>query len=275
MTAGLMLPVARAILSFLAKIDTTSWTSRYPNTRIARIHTGDPGSDGTANISQADASWQAIAFTSSFPYSNPAQLSTYPVWTNGGVSETVTHVVVAAGTPTSPGSILFSVALGNPVPWLTGARLTLSSLAIPPFPPGVFDNNITVVGLPVDWHRTLAGIVTPNTPTTGTRELRFVTGPPGKYSNNNNASVSGSWPAPAFALNATDASFYLTAPTAPVSSAADQTISGIVTTYAGSTDSTGEFHRMAAQVDIPVAVSAGDTMSLTSFTCAMTAGIAT
>lgn len=92
-----------------------------------RLHTGDPGSAGTSNnavgsttrvqASFAAASGGAIALT-----------GTFPQWTNGGTSETITHVSV--WTAATSGNFLFSASLSATRAWVSGDTFVLTALGV-------------------------------------------------------------------------------------------------------------------------------------------------
>src|SRR5690348_15144421 len=57
-----------------------------------QAHTGDPGAAGTANVSVGDPTRKAI--NHSAPAGVSMALSNTPTYTNGGTSETLTHISV-------------------------------------------------------------------------------------------------------------------------------------------------------------------------------------
>lgn len=94
---------------------------------FVKLHTGDPGAAGAGNaavgsttrvaVTQAAASGGAIA-----------QNGTSPVWTNGGTSETLTHISVWDAS--SAGNFLYSVALTASQAWVSTNTFTLTSLGV-------------------------------------------------------------------------------------------------------------------------------------------------
>jgi phosphopantothenoylcysteine synthetase/decarboxylase len=92
-----------------------------------KLHTGDPGAAGASNaavgsttrvaLTQAAASGGAIAMN-----------GTAPVWTNGGTSETITHISV--WDDSSAGNFLYSVALTASQAWVSGNTLTLQTCGV-------------------------------------------------------------------------------------------------------------------------------------------------
>lgn len=95
---------------------------------FAQLHTGDPGVAGTANVSAGDTTRQSFVFSDSSGGS-ALSLGTPPsAWTNGGTSETLTHVSV--WTASSGGTFLFSVALTASKAWAASDTFTLNSLGV-------------------------------------------------------------------------------------------------------------------------------------------------
>ena len=93
---------------------------------FVQLHTGDPGAAGTSNISVGSATRNSFVFSSSSSGS-ALSLSTAPsAWTNGGTSETLTHISV--WTASSAGTFLFSVALTASKAWASADTFTLATL---------------------------------------------------------------------------------------------------------------------------------------------------
>lgn len=94
---------------------------------FVKLHTGDPGANGTANaaagsttrvaVTQGAAAGGAIAMT-----------GTQPQWTNGGTSETISHVSVWDAI--TSGNFLYSVALTASQAWAAGNTFTLTGLGV-------------------------------------------------------------------------------------------------------------------------------------------------
>jgi hypothetical protein len=53
---------------------------------------------------------------------------TQPVWTNGGTTETISHISVWDAITT--GNFIYSAALTTPQAWVSTNTLTLTSLAV-------------------------------------------------------------------------------------------------------------------------------------------------
>lgn len=93
-------------------------------TVYVQLHTGEPGASGTANVSVGSTT--RVAVTQSTPASAAMAINgTNPAWTNGGTSETITHI--SHWTAASAGSFLYSVAVTASKAWGTGDGLTLTS----------------------------------------------------------------------------------------------------------------------------------------------------
>lgn len=93
---------------------------------FAQLHTGDPGAAGTANVSAGSTTRNSFTFAASASGSALALSGTPAAWTNGGTTETLTHISV--WTAASGGSFLFSVALAASRAWSASDQFTLSTL---------------------------------------------------------------------------------------------------------------------------------------------------
>lgn len=93
-----------------------------------QLHTGDPGAAGTSNISVGSTTRNSFVFSSSSSGS-ALSLGTPPsAWTNGGTSETITHVSV--WTASTSGTFLYSVALTTPKAWASGDQYNQNTLGV-------------------------------------------------------------------------------------------------------------------------------------------------
>lgn len=91
-----------------------------------QLHTGDPGAAGTANVSVGSTTRNSFVFSSSSSGS-ALSLGTAPsAWTNGGTSETLTHISV--WTAASAGTFEFSVALTAQKAWASGDQYNQNTL---------------------------------------------------------------------------------------------------------------------------------------------------
>jgi hypothetical protein len=93
---------------------------------FAQLHTGDPGAAGTANISVGSTTRNTFTFAASASGSALALSGSPAAWTNGGTSETLTHLSV--WTASTAGTLLFSVALTASKAWASADSFTLTSL---------------------------------------------------------------------------------------------------------------------------------------------------
>jgi len=91
-----------------------------------KLHTGDP-STGSANAAAGSTSRPQVTFSAA---SNGAiaLTGTQPVWTNGGTSETVTHISVWDSA--TAGNLLWTAQLSTPKSWASGDTLTLTSCGL-------------------------------------------------------------------------------------------------------------------------------------------------
>jgi hypothetical protein len=94
---------------------------------FAQLHTGDPGAAGTANVSAGSTTRNSFVFSDSSAGS-ALSLGTPPAaWTNGGTSETLTHISV--WTASTSGTLLFTVALTVSRAWASADTFTLATLS--------------------------------------------------------------------------------------------------------------------------------------------------
>lgn len=92
-----------------------------------KLHTGDPGSAGAGNA--AVGSTTRLAATFSAPSAGALALSaTIGPWTNGGTSETISHVSVWDAS--TAGNFLFAAAVGTPQAWASGNQLNATALGL-------------------------------------------------------------------------------------------------------------------------------------------------
>jgi hypothetical protein len=93
---------------------------------FVQMHTGDPGAAGTANVSVGSTARNSCVLSSSTGGSSLSLATPPSAYTNGGTSETLTHLSV--WTASSAGTFLFSVVLTVPKPWASADQFTLSTL---------------------------------------------------------------------------------------------------------------------------------------------------
>lgn len=94
---------------------------------FVKLHTGDPGSAGASNAAVGSATRVTVAFAA--PSGNAIALTgTQPSWTNGGTSETLTHISVWDAI--TAGNFDLSAALTSSQAWASGNTFTLTSLSV-------------------------------------------------------------------------------------------------------------------------------------------------
>jgi hypothetical protein len=98
-----------------------------PTGLFVKLHTADPGAAGAT--AAAAGSTTRVAVTEAAPSGGAiAMTGTQPSWTNGGTSETLTHISVWDAA--SAGNFLFSAALTATQAWASGNTFTLTSLGV-------------------------------------------------------------------------------------------------------------------------------------------------
>lgn len=115
--------IATPLLNAAARA--TNWTA--PIAQFVKLHVGDPGAAGANNA--AAGSTTRVVMTYAAPSGNAvAQTGTSPVWTNGGTTETLTHISVWDAV--TAGNFLYSIALTSSQAWVSGNTFTLTSASI-------------------------------------------------------------------------------------------------------------------------------------------------
>lgn len=92
-----------------------------------QLHTGDPGAAGTTAISVGSTS-RVLATMASASGGANSLTSMASSWTNGGTSETLSHI--SGWTAASAGTFDWSAALTASQAWASGNTFSLTSLAI-------------------------------------------------------------------------------------------------------------------------------------------------
>lgn len=96
-----------------------------PVATYVKLHTADPGSAGATAAAVGSAT--RVVATQAAPSGNAIALTgTNPVWTNGGTSETLTHISVWDAI--TAGNFDYSVALSSSQAWASGNTFTLTTL---------------------------------------------------------------------------------------------------------------------------------------------------
>jgi hypothetical protein len=118
--------VANAWLNVL-RGNSNGVTFTAPAVQAVKLHTGDPGSAGANNAAVGDATRKAIGMSAAA--AGVLSLTASPAnWTNGGTSETLTHVSVWDAT--SAGNFDYSAALTASQAWVATNTFTLTGLSI-------------------------------------------------------------------------------------------------------------------------------------------------
>ncbi|MEU1043958.1 hypothetical protein ABZ400_02225 [Streptomyces sp. NPDC005897] len=123
MTAGLAPSLVSGWLNTLRSAGTAY--SAVAGT-FAQLHTGDPGAAGTASVSVGSTARNSFTFAASSSGSALSLSAAPAAWTNGGTSETLTHISV--WTASTGGTFLFSVALTASKAWASADTFTITSL---------------------------------------------------------------------------------------------------------------------------------------------------
>lgn len=91
---------------------------------FVKLHTADPGAVGTTGAAAGSTTRPAITWTA--PSAGAiAMTGTAPSWTNGGTSETLTHI--SFWDSATAGNFLGSAALSSSQAWASGNTFALSS----------------------------------------------------------------------------------------------------------------------------------------------------
>jgi hypothetical protein len=98
-----------------------------PAAFYVKLHTADPGSAGTTAAAAGDTVRKAVTWSSASAGSK-AMSSMSGSWTNGGTSETLTHV--SFWDNVSAGVFLGSAALSSSQAWNTSKVYALTALTI-------------------------------------------------------------------------------------------------------------------------------------------------
>lgn len=121
MAVGLNATAANSILNVYRNVAYAAVATPF-----VQLHTADPGAAGTTSISVGSTTRNAIVWAAASAGS--MALSTLSAWTNGGTSETISHVSV--WTASSAGTFLQSFALTGSQAWVSTNTLTLTSFTL-------------------------------------------------------------------------------------------------------------------------------------------------
>lgn len=94
---------------------------------FVKLHTGDPGASGSAAASAGSTTRPQVTFGAASEGAI-SLTGSQPTWTNGGTSETVTHISVWDAA--TGGHMLWSAQLGSGKSWATDDTLTLTSCGL-------------------------------------------------------------------------------------------------------------------------------------------------
>lgn len=92
-----------------------------------KLHTADPGAAGATGAAVGDATRKQATMAAASGGSKAASASVGP-WTNGGTSETLTHI--SLWTASTAGTFQGSGALSLSQPWVSTNTATLTALTI-------------------------------------------------------------------------------------------------------------------------------------------------
>jgi hypothetical protein len=93
-----------------------------------QLHTASPGAAGTTAVSAGSATRIAVTHAASSSGSALALSTDGGPWTNGGTSETISHISV--WTAVTGGTFQYSIALTTGKPWASGDNFTLKTLGV-------------------------------------------------------------------------------------------------------------------------------------------------
>src|SRR5690349_9992283 len=94
-----------------------------PAVQAVRLYIGDPGSAGVNNAASGDTTRKEVTFGAASAGSMTLS-STPPVWNNGSVTETLTHIGVWSAT--TAGNFHYSALLSSSQSWSAGNTFTLT-----------------------------------------------------------------------------------------------------------------------------------------------------
>lgn len=109
-------------------LNTLKATNMTAPTLIAiKLHTADPGSVGTTSAAAGDTTRKTVTW-GSVSGGSLSMTSMSGSWTNGGTSETLSHI--SAWDSTTAGNFIFSAALTASQAWASGNTFSLTSLSV-------------------------------------------------------------------------------------------------------------------------------------------------
>ena len=105
-------------------LDAIRGTSFSVTNVFVKLHTGDPGASGASNAAVGSTTRPAITWAAASSGAI-AMNGTAPSWTNGGTSETLSHI--SFWDANAAGNFLGSAALSSSQAWASGNTFTLTS----------------------------------------------------------------------------------------------------------------------------------------------------
>lgn len=123
MTVGIS--TANLANKWLDMLGATAFTA--PAVFAIKLHTADPGSAGTTAAAVGDATRKSVTWSAASSGSK-AMSSMSGSWTNGGTSETLSHI--SGWDSTTAGNFLLSGALSASKAWANGDTFTLTALSV-------------------------------------------------------------------------------------------------------------------------------------------------
>lgn len=127
MTVGFASSTANSWLGVLGNGASAGTTYTALAGNYGQLHTADPGAAGTTSISVGSTTRVAVGLAAASAGAR-ALTGTAPVWTNGGTSETISHISLWSAS--TAGTFVLSGALTASKAWASTDTLTLSSLSI-------------------------------------------------------------------------------------------------------------------------------------------------
>lgn len=123
MTVGLS--GANLANKWLDMLGGTAFTA--PTLTAIKLHTADPGASGATAAAAGDTTRKTVTWSAASAGSK-AMSSMSGTWTNGGTSETISHI--SGWDSTTAGNFLFSGALSASQAWASTNTFTLTSLTV-------------------------------------------------------------------------------------------------------------------------------------------------
>lgn len=125
MTVGVS--TANVANKWLDVIRTSGTSFTAITTAYVKLHTGDPGAAGASNAAAGDTTRKSVSHNAASSGSITISGTSGP-WTNGGTSETISHISVWDNS--TAGNFLYSAALTSSQAWNTGNTFTLNTLTV-------------------------------------------------------------------------------------------------------------------------------------------------